>query len=158
MLVISVMCHYFVRRYLSLAHSGQPLLHEALVSSCQSWLSGCSGTAKNSLGSSLGDLSFTRALTQRFTLPEGHGLGAPACGLERGSLARKQTEGREKEQHRRKNAREGTCLAPSRGTQERGNTGELKSGIAANGDGTKSARNARSKLRLREGEPTMESK
>ena len=80
------------------------------------------------------------------TVPEGHGSGEmrQLMGSNEGA-SRKNRRKAEK----RKNAREGTCLAPSRGMRERENTGELESEIAAKGHGTKSARNTRSKLRLK---------
>ena len=84
-------------------------------------------------------------------VPEGHGLGEVSQLL--GSNEGGSREGREE-----KNAREGTCLAPSQGMQERENTSKPETKNAVRGEGIKSARNAKSKLRLRKSEPTTESK
>ena len=83
-------------------------------------------------------------------VPEGHRLGE--MRQLPGSNEGDSLEGREK-----KNAREVTCLAPSRGMREREQV-KLESEIATKGDGTKLARNTRSKLQLKGGEPTTESK
>ena len=86
-------------------------------------------------------------------VPVGHGLGEmrQLSGSNEGGSR----EGREK-----KNAREGTCLAPSRGMREREreNTSEPESENAVRGEGIESGKNTRSKLRLRKSEPTTESK
>ena len=70
-------------------------------------------------------------------VPEGHGSGEmrQLVGSNEGA-SRKNRRKAEK----RKNARKGTCLAPSRGMREREQV-KPESNIAAKGDGTKSARN-----------------
>ena len=72
-------------------------------------------------------------------VPEGHGLGEMRELL--GSNEGDSREGREK-----KNAREGTCLAPSRGMREREVMSKPKLKNTVKGEGTKSARNAKGKL------------
>ena len=84
-------------------------------------------------------------------VPEGHRLGE-MCQLA-GSNEGGSREGREKEKRSR-----GHLPSPRREVCERENTSEPESEKAAKGEGTKSARNTKSKLRLREGEPTTESK
>ena len=74
----------------------------------------CLETAKKSLGGALKDLPFTQALTWRLVsrYPWGTDLGE-MCQLP-GSNEAGSREGKEK-----RNAHEGTCLAPSRGMRER---------------------------------------
>ena len=72
-------------------------------------------------------------------VPEGHGLGemCQLSGLNEGDSQK----GREK-----KNAREGTYLAPSRGMREREIMSKPEPKNAVKGEGTKSARNGKGKL------------
>ena len=108
------------------------------------------GTAKNSLGA----LSFTRALVTgaagldpalRIAVPEGHGLGEvrQLVGSNEGA-SRKADERQKKEKHSR-----GHLPAPSRGMRERLQA-KLKTEMEAEGDITKSVKNTRRKLQLKE--------
>ena len=100
---------------------------------------------------------------RRIAVPVGHGLGEECQLAARTRVPREKIdEGQRKEKmlaraKERKNAREVTCLAPSRGMREREHV-KSEPEIAAKGDGTKPAGNTRSKLRLKGGEPTTESK
>ena len=100
----------------------------------------CSGTAKNLLGSLPGDLSFTQALTRRFVSRYPRAWirrDAPAFGLERGWLARRQREEKRSRGH---------LPSPPREVCERENTSEPEPENAARGGGIESAKNTRSKL------------
>ena len=131
---------------------GKPLLHEALVSSCPSWLSGCSGTAKNSLGGALKDLPSTQALTWRLVsrYPRGTDLGE-MCHLP-GSNEGGSREGKEK-----RNAREGTCLAPSRGMREREHE-RTRAGKCGKRRGNRISKEHQKQTSIKEKRSTTESK
>ena len=117
---------------------------------------------RNCRKNSLGGLTFSRALVAGaagldpalcIAVPVGHGLEEVRQLVGSNEGASRKADERQK----RKNAHEGTRPAPSRGMRERVQA-KLKTETEAEGDGNKSAKNTRSKLQLKEGEPTMESK
>ena len=112
-----------------------------LLRNCQKFVRGCArGFAVHS----------NLDLALCIMVPEGHGLGE-MCQLS-GSNEGDSREGREK-----KNAREGTCLAPSRGMREREHE-QTRAEKCGKRLGNQISNEHQEQLRLRKSEPTSESK